>query len=217
MKDKMITYDLLWTLFKPGTMIHCKCIGSEAIRCIRFVSGEYQSPIDKPEHFYIEGRCIDYDGKAFGETATATGILKFQGSRRIDQLDAFPLKYHPEEERVLATLLDQGKKFIKMVSAHHKEFNGVAFYHTKDEVTKRRVKGRIMVDTSYFYEMNANYQKPRFDDTIKSTHRIVSVEEHFAGHDNFGDNDLLICSPTVMGFSLVDKKWCWSPNSTFPP
>jgi hypothetical protein len=69
---------------------------------------------DGTEYFHIEGRYLDFDGENFGHASTALGIFKFRGTKRVDKLEAFPLKYHPNEKEMRHQLTDCGEKFLKL-------------------------------------------------------------------------------------------------------
>jgi len=89
-----ITYDLLWALFKPDSVVYATCSGTQKPRCIRYDFGE-EITKDDTQYFQIEGRYFDFDGNIFGETLVEGGIAKFRGARLINTLGIFPLSYHP--------------------------------------------------------------------------------------------------------------------------
>jgi hypothetical protein len=82
------------------------------------------------------------------------------------------------------------------------------------------INSRIMVDAAMFQEINPNYTRPSifkstnsidlwlFGDTTSSNKLDESAMESSVNLDALTDEDLLICSPTVLGFSLNDKLWC---------
>jgi hypothetical protein len=39
-KKTKVTYDLLWTLFKPNTLAYAKCFGIDQPRCVRYELGK---------------------------------------------------------------------------------------------------------------------------------------------------------------------------------
>ena len=43
LEQHQITYDLLWTLFKPNTLAHTKCFGTGQPRCVRYEFGVVRS------------------------------------------------------------------------------------------------------------------------------------------------------------------------------
>ena len=93
-----ITFNLLWTLFKPNELVYRKCYGTNKRRCIRFNSGEVKEDNKGDKYFRVKGQYLDFDGKNFNKAVTAAAIWTFQGLKPIYSLRYFPLKYHPNAE-----------------------------------------------------------------------------------------------------------------------
>jgi hypothetical protein len=99
----------------------------------------------------------------------------------------------------------------------------MAFYIKKDQPVKLFVNSRIMVDAAYFREANPNYAKASikdsererssnngwyvFGDEDDSEKSSDSVKSNGMEPSEVKGDDLLICSPTVLGFSLGIKMW----------
>ena len=164
---------------------------------------------------------MDFDGKVFGETSSEHAIKKFRGAKQITALEVFPLKYYPGEKQVRAHLSECGRKFLSMIDIHLYEYKGKAFYIEKGRVVEIFIKSRVVVDAAYFREENPNYTRP----SIKESNggpppcwTIIDLDEDdeegpSPGKGNGIDpsevkgDDLLICSPTVPGFSLGNSRW----------
>jgi hypothetical protein len=90
------------------------------------------------------------------------------------------------------------------------------------------IDSRIMVDAAFFHKINPNYSRPRIIQPAKqdSSNNIYIL---FGGEDNstnktdkitsgekepteLEEHELIICYPTVPGFSFGDKLW----YNTFP-
>jgi hypothetical protein len=81
------------------------------------------------------------------------------------------------------------------------------------------VNGKIIVDAKLFQKMNLNYTRPSINIPCKrledSGISFWSFSNHFEINsvvqinkldpEDANDNDLLLCSPTVLGFSLNNK------------
>ena len=220
-KSQEITFDLLWALFKPNDIVYGKCFGTEKPRCIIFDSGEVRKLEDGTEYFHIGGRYLDFNGKEFGEATTVLGIVKFDGAKRIDGLEAFPFQHHPRADVVRRELVDCGRKFQALLGSHHREYEGVAFFVERREIRSSSIHGRIVVDASLFYEVNPDYTKPRFDrrkgsETVTLWHSAETdrIGKQLPEPAKLDDEDFLVCSPTVLGFSLSTKQW--RKSSRFP-
>jgi len=217
-----ITYDLLWALFKPNTVVYTTCFGTGKPRCVKYQCGEERTTDNKVEYFHLECCYVDFDGKVFGETSIELAILKFRGTKRISSLDAFPLEYHPNKHEVKAHLVECGRKFVSLMGVHHRQYRGDAFYMRKGQPVKVPVNSRIMIDRVFFHEANPNYTRPRIHESAKqdsdeswmifgiddrSTDQSDQVKSTGKDPAEMNEDDLILCSPTVPGFSYGNKLW----------
>jgi len=136
----------------------------------------------------------------------------------------FPLKYHLGEKHIRAKLSEYSRKFLSIMDIYLCEYKGNAFYIERRRVIEIFVKSQVVVDAAYFREENPNYTRP----SIKESNRgppLLLFSWNFIDLDEIdkegpspakgngidllevkGD-DLLICSPTVLGFSLSNSRW----------
>lgn len=216
LKHGEITYDLLWALFKPNTPVYTTCSGTKKPRCVTYDSAEEKMNRWKMRYFSMDCRYFDFDGIAFGKTSIELVIPKFRGTQRINTLPAFPLKYHPDEEQVKSDLVNCGRKFVSLIGTHHIYCQGEAFVMYEGEPVTVSVDSRVMVDADFFWKMNPNYSRPRADlagtrirnasggppPPLPKPVRSEDVEPAELRRD-----DLIICCPTVLGFSFGEKLW----------
>ena len=122
-----------------------------------------------------------------------------------------------------ADLVEYGRKFVSMLGAHHRHCRGTAFYMKDGEAVKVSVDSRVMLDAAFLRKMNPNYTRPQPVELVKKkTHcdglfEIISdssskrtldqVKDNGVELNKIRENNLLICCPTVPGFSLGDKLW----------
>jgi hypothetical protein len=215
--QNQITYDLLWALFKPNTLAYTKCFGTGQPRCVRYEFGEQEVGIGV-EYFHIKARYLDFDGKVFGGASSEHLIEKFHGAKQITALEVFPFKYHLGEKHVRAHLTECGQKFLSMMNIHPFKYEGKAFYIEKEKVVEIFIKSRVVVDVVYFREENPNYTRPSIKESNKNLSLICydpdEVNKKLSSAKGSGmdpsevrGDDLLICSPTVPGFSLGNSRW----------
>jgi hypothetical protein len=218
-----ITYDLLWALFKPNSMVFSTCLGTEKPRCVIYNDGEEEETSNGLKYYKMECRYLDYDGRVFGKTSINLVIVKFRGKRRISTLNAFPLQYHPHEKEIKAHLVKCGRKFVSMLGAHHRHCRGKAFYMKDGEAFTVSVDSPIMLDAAFFRKMNPNYTRPQPNELAKKETDNKGFIEFFSESSSEGsldrikgngvepthieEKDLLICCPTIPGFGLGDKLW----------
>ncbi|KAJ6039290.1 uncharacterized protein N7446_014038 [Penicillium canescens] len=212
-----ITYDLLWALFKPGCHVYTTCIGTKEPRCVRFDAGEEMTQNDET-WWNLECRFFDYDGVKFGEAGMFLRLAKFRGSKPIESLEAFPLRYHPRHGQRQRVLYEQGKAI------------------------KVNVNSRVGVDAAFFHEMQPNYSRPSLRDlAVKEKDGIAVInigamlkedrereKERMQGDgvdaQKLSETDFLVACPTVCCFSFKEKIFLecavsaledvdWSPES----
>lgn len=177
-----ITFDLLWALFLPGTLVHTICAGSGQSRCLKLDWGEQKETLERGKFFQLDCHYIDYDGKTFGEATAVLEIDEFRGARRIDSLGVFPLAYHEDEAQVREKLIERGRKFGSLRGMHYKFYKGLAFFKRKRGAVRLNVNGRIMVDPCTFRRINPNY---RMSPVKESSHSATST----LGNDGDSENE----------------------------
>ncbi|KAK7955706.1 uncharacterized protein PG986_004928 [Apiospora aurea] len=165
----LITFDLLWALWKPNTLVFTTTYGSpEEHRVFKAEIAEKHYSMLKGETYYVEGKYFEYDGKDFGFGVMAEEVPHFQGSRRIDSLACYPLAYHKDEAAVRRNLIERGKKFVSLGGVHYKCHQGLAYYKKKKSVIRVEVNSRIMVDPAIHRRNNPNYPisivRPKVED-----------------------------------------------------
>ncbi|RHZ48759.1 uncharacterized protein CDV56_106140 [Aspergillus thermomutatus] len=175
---RKITYDLLWALFKPGTLVYLECPSTGLPRCIRFTYGVETKTYRKQDCFEIHGQYFDDDGVLFGECEEVIQIEVFRGARRIESLPAYPLKLHADQN-VWSRLVSNGRKFIALRGSHHRQYRGQMFVPVKEDLLK------IVLESTSFDRIRGN-----------------GIDPH-----KMKEEDLVRCSPTVLGFCLNKKFW----------
>jgi hypothetical protein len=167
----------------------------------------------------MECRYIDFDGEAFGDVSLNLVIPKFRGTKRIDTLTAFPLQYHADESGVRIDLLKCGRKFISLIGTHHRHCCGKAFFMYDGSPVLFPVNSRIMIDAAFFRKQNPNYSRPRITEPVEPdcdglydisdllSEQDDQVQSNGKRPEELKEDELLTCSPTVLGFSFGDKIW----------
>ncbi|KAK5652105.1 hypothetical protein OQA88_10883 [Cercophora sp. LCS_1] len=158
LENGLITFDLLWALWKPNTLAFTTTYGShDEPRAFKVEMAEKHFSIMKGEYYYIEGKYFEYDGKQFGFGSMSDEIGDFRGARKITSLKCYPLKYHKNEPQLRKDLIERGKEFVSLSGVHYKSHKGMAYYKKKKSVIKVNINGRIMIDPSIHRRINPNY------------------------------------------------------------
>ncbi|KAF8535885.1 hypothetical protein BDD12DRAFT_808201 [Trichophaea hybrida] len=171
LENKSITFDLLWAVLKPGTIMYTTCAGSNEPRAFKLEYAQMNVSFMRGKWWSIEGRYLEYDGKdnstvtgkdgkkggGFGWGSVMVDIEAFKGARKIGSLACYPLEYRKDSEELKAKLIERGKKFVSLRGMQYKSHNGLAFMKKKRQYLKVHVKGRIMIDPVTFRRINPNY------------------------------------------------------------
>lgn len=178
----IITFDLLWALWKPGTLAYTTTYGSEDdARVFKIDMAEKHSSIMSGEFYCIEGSYLEHNGKNFGYGTIGQEIPAFRGTRKITSLPCYPLKYHEKETLLRTKLIERGKKFVSLCGVHYKSYSGMAYVKKKGDVLKYNVQtSRIMIDSATFRRINPNY----------SSSAVRSRGRRPMDHLDFSDDDL---------------------------
>ena len=217
LEHQEITYELLWALFPPNTLVFTKCSGTGKPQCLKYDFGE-EKKLNGMLYFSLHCRYLDFDGKLFGEVPTELPIVQFRGTQKIQNLASYPLRYHPKQNEVSEQLKNCGLKFatIMKMNRDHRHCQGIAYYMRNDQPVQVTVNSRIMLDPEFFREMNPNYRRPCIEenrsqsvffdmDDAKERSNIINGRSSKAAE--LAPDELLICCPTIPGFSLDSKQW----------
>jgi len=146
MKAKaVVTYEYLWTIFQPGTMVYARQDGQE--RVFRLKSGKYG--VDKNENpvFWCTVQFVDYDGNRFGYKVMNINVSGFSGTRPISSLSVFPLHFHSDQAQLRERLVARGSKVENFAGTHYKHYEGIGWkLDSFGEKERFSVKGRIIID-----------------------------------------------------------------------
>ncbi|KAJ2904467.1 hypothetical protein MKZ38_007998 [Zalerion maritima] len=158
LQNGLITFDLLWALWKPNTLAYTSTYGcQDEPRVFKVETAEKHCSIMKGEFYYIEGKYFEYDGKQFGFGSMMEEVGDFRGAKKITSLGVYPLEYLKNRDQARADLVERGKKFVSLAGVHYKSHQGMAFYKRKKAVVKVNINGRIMVDGNIHRRLNPNY------------------------------------------------------------
>ena len=76
---------------------------------------------------------------AVGKIQTVVNLRPVSGTVKIDSLDAYPIKFHPDEEKLRETIMNRGKKWVSLIGVHHKEYDGIAALKCSDSLLRHNV------------------------------------------------------------------------------
>ena len=76
-KQGVITYELLWTIFQPGCLVYTKLQGQE--RVFRLHSQRYGTDRDRNPVYWLTCQYVDNSGVSFGTNKLNMSIPEFEG------------------------------------------------------------------------------------------------------------------------------------------
>lgn len=198
LENGLITFDLFWALWKPGTLAFTTTYGSpDEPRVFKVESAEKHFGIMKGASYLIDGKVsiyspflrlplsrsslihasqqyFEYDGKQFGFGTQFEEVPEFRGARKITSLSVYPLSFHKTEEQVRKDLIERGKKFVSLAGVNYRAHHGMAYYKKKRSIVKVNINGRIMIDPSIHRRINPNYP---ISHIRPKDHDIISDQE----------------------------------------
>lgn len=124
-KHGVITYNTLWTLYPPGSVVFGRMHGQDHVFTVKRTSvreaDEYSPPALDIVVNYLHSNGVEY---GYGKRTFM--IRRFDGERKITELDLVPQQYHPEAEKVMQTLLERAQKYTTLAFKQgHKAYKGM--------------------------------------------------------------------------------------------
>ncbi|KMU91149.1 hypothetical protein CIHG_08898 [Coccidioides immitis H538.4] len=158
LENNTITFDLLWALFKPNTVVYTPTYGAvDEPRAFKLEYASKESSFMKGQWYSIEGRYLEYDGKSFGMGTMTSEVDFFKGPRKITSLACYPIQYHRDAEGLKSKLVERGKKFVSLQGMNYRFHQGMAFFKKRRSIIKVNINGRVMVDPALHRRINPNY------------------------------------------------------------
>ncbi|GKU17646.1 unnamed protein product [Fusarium langsethiae] len=196
LESGLITFDLLWALWKPNTLAYTTTYGStREPRVFKVEMAQLHRSIMKGEFYYVDGKYFEFDGKRFGYGNTSVEMEEFQGVKKITSLTCYPLQYHQNEEKLRRELIERGKKFVSLSGVHYKSYQGIAFLkRKKGQVMKFNIQpSRVMIDPTIFRRINPNYSvstvKPKDPDILSDEEDSDSDSDNGCGCSDSEDGE----------------------------
>ncbi|PBK92858.1 P-loop containing nucleoside triphosphate hydrolase protein [Armillaria gallica] len=204
-----IVYDHLWALIEPNTYVYHRLWHTEQDQILLARKFQFQVRYKGREpipYGLVICDIISNDGDSFGIAQVEIEIKNFRGSKAIQDLEVYPLVFHPEAEALRRHAIARGKKFAGFKEPSYKEVQSgpaltkaqpltkVTDSEVKEERQKVSVYGRVMIDPVAFRLFEPN-----------TTYNIVVRKG--MDRDMLTDEQYMICNPVALGFSFGTKMW----------
>jgi hypothetical protein len=129
-----ITFDLLWAIFLPQTLLFTLCPTTSEPRAFRLGACKQQAGWLGQPHWELECEYADErDGSnhEFGLVTTLFSIQHFKGVKKISDLSVYPLESHPTYKDVKQKLLDRGRRRLNLAGVSHMHYSGVGYLNSE--------------------------------------------------------------------------------------
>jgi hypothetical protein len=152
--SELTTYNLLWTLFRPEDVVIARrdhfaeayVVDSCSVTDVG-KDGETVMVLN------LVGRHWDYNGARFGPVTTPIIIGHFLGTKKIRDLDVYPIAYHEDADGgdLREKLITRGMKWRTILDVTHREYDGTLkeknHLHTATKLMKclQHWHGRILL------------------------------------------------------------------------
>ena len=237
-RNGVITFDTLWMLFEPRSIVYQKKDEtSNAAQLVNAICSED----DEGKYLCLNCQTIMWDGSKFGTVNIQWTIREFTGTMKITSLAAFPLRYHKDAKELIRSFRQRGETYENLKGFHFKYYRGVANREMQSGPVKVYVDSRIIIDT---YGWNCYMSNTRV--TVSSLKNIFKplILEDDPDSDEPANNDLdaelpdssllpnsdtqrpirpltkhehLICTSSLKGYSLKNKRWLTFSISNLQP
>lgn len=143
---------------------------------------------DRMVIFQVLAYYIDLDGSLYGATNWKFPIEEFQGEKDIVDLEFYPLKFHPDADRIIANGKKSGRMYTKAVFERHRYYDGwsavtdpkgLPILESEDFVARRQkrpehIQGQVIVDFQEAYNSMPMLKSGFVDAEAVSVGRSVS-------------------------------------------
>ena len=116
--QKSVTFESLWTLFPPGTLIFSRqFLGQDQVFIVQDNRIPWPPVGRKNVKWTLKCWTYDWDGKVFKRMALELRIDSFEGIKPISSLPFYPLDHHPEPKDLIKRLVERGAKYKRFCTA----------------------------------------------------------------------------------------------------
>lgn len=215
---KAISFDKLWTLFRPQTLVFSKVFNKP--RAFRvwdhWVDEEYGE--DETPGLVLRVEYIDYDGDNLGTRTTDIFVPKYTGTRELCKLNAMPLDMLEDAVAKREMLLKRGRLFESYLGQHYTHYTGVGLKQEDCGYKRLHVNCRVMVDCKTFHQEVTDYaftvreMPPPDEETAeRRALRRNAVEGELEDDEpelrTLSDEEAVIATSMVRGYAFANKEF----------
>ncbi|KAL6714366.1 hypothetical protein ACLMJK_007789 [Lecanora helva] len=117
-EQKTITFESLWTLFPPGSLVYGKSfLGQDQVLIVQNNMRTWPYISRKQPQWQLACWTYDWDGKSFSRMSLNIAFDSFEGTKPITSLPFYPIDHHQDPSKLKERLVERGKKYKKLCLA----------------------------------------------------------------------------------------------------
>ena len=122
-----------------------------------------KNQIQRKKYYRLNYWYFDFNDKIIKKVSISIDILKFCGCVRINTLKIFSLSYHFSSNHIRAEFINCGRRVLFLRDMYHRHYYDNTFFMNKNQTVKVSVNSRMMIDATFFREMNSNYTRSKMN------------------------------------------------------
>lgn len=140
-RSGLATYEKLWILLRPGSIVFAKIRGELAgfvVSKVKHKSGHsVPSTTSSFDHWEVSVWSLAYTGELLTRQANEFGIYRYAGTKAIPSLEVFPVEYLEDSGETRQKLINRGKEYHNIVCRlpAHKRYSGDVIADKPDNVS----------------------------------------------------------------------------------
>ena len=128
-----ITYEYLWALFAPGTLVILENATSPIKWCV--IAENFKAEVRNRKPIWtITASHLGFDGETVGMVQKDFIFQGFEDAREIRTLLAYPISYNPKRDELMQYFIERGRKYQRFLGVTHCMYNGPFWNPRKDGV-----------------------------------------------------------------------------------
>ena len=143
-----ITFELLWAIFTPKTILYTPCPVTGEPRAVRLIQAE-QQPQQEPKLLWrFDVEYVEYnsqyhspnralDTPKFGLAKLQIhDIFRYKGALKITSLPCYPVEWCQNWDELRSRVLARGRKWTDFQGVNHLQYDGLGYHKVKDGFVK---------------------------------------------------------------------------------
>jgi len=128
--EASLEHEHLWMGYRPGELLYTVMDGVECVARMLSISKVMKLArllrSEEIDHWRITVERIEFEGQGMIRIPYRLNIGQYDGCLRLNQQLIYPLRFHPEAERVRKELSDRGRRYQKLAGVFHRYYDGPA-------------------------------------------------------------------------------------------